>query len=342
MNPDSWRSNRPELNALANGFEGARILVVGDLMLDRYVLGEVTRISPEAPVPVLVVKQERTVPGGAANVILNVTGIKAHGIVAGIIGNDAAGLCLTETLSKAGVDTGGLVVDPSRPTTCKTRVVSGGHQIVRLDQECTQEISDDLSRQLLERVRLFLNQGVSGVILSDYRKGALGVDLTEAVIRECRERNLPIFIDPKREDYLPYSGATCITPNQKEFIAASVTMGINPADVVAASRALLSRLECSFVLVTQGADGMTLTTSQSSQHLPALAEEVFDVSGAGDTVVAVMATALAAGLDLVTSAKLANTAASLVVRRSGTTPVNWEELYRLAGRGLDVEPVKLN
>ena len=311
------------------GFRDSTVLVLGDLMLDRYISGDVTRISPEAPVPVLAVRQERTVAGGSANVTLNVAGLKARALIAGVIGDDPAGRCLAEMLSQAGVDTRGLLIDSTRPTTCKTRVISGHHQIVRLDEEVTHEISEDLSKRLLEKVHHLLSDGVSGVILSDYGKGVLGIKLTKAVIAECRGKRIPVIVDPKRDHYAPYAGATCITPNQKEFNAAIRAMGIVETDLAAACLQLRSRLDCGTLLITQGANGMTLITPEQAHHLAALAEEVFDVSGAGDTVIAVLTTGLAAGLDLLTSVQLANAAASLVVRRIGTAPVAWEELYTL-------------
>ncbi len=301
-------------------------------MLDRYLSGDVTRISPEAPVPVLAVRQERAVAGGAANVALNVAGLKSRVIMAGVIGDDPAGCCLAGILSKSSVDACGLLVDATRPTTCKTRVVSGNQQIVRLDEEVTHEISDDLSGQLFKKFRGLLGSGVSGVILSDYGKGVLGEKLTEAIIAECNGRRIPVIVDPKRSDYAPYAGATCITPNQKEFSAALSAMGIAETDLAAAGLQLRKRLCCGTLLITQGANGMTLITPEQAHHFPALAEEVFDVSGAGDTVIAVLTTGLAAGLGLLASVQLANAAASLVVRRTGTAPVIWEELYALVRR----------
>lgn len=303
-------------------------------MLDRYISGDVTRISPEAPVPVVAVRQEHAVAGGAANVALNVAGLKAHTILAGVTGDDQAGRHLARILLQSGVDVHGLLIDSRRPTTCKTRVVSGNHQIVRLDEEVTDEISDDLSGQLFERVCCFLNDSVSGIILSDYGKGVLSERLTKAIISECRSRKIPVIVDPKRDHYAPYAGATCITPNQKEFKAALRSLGIVETDLTTAGLQLRSRLSCGTLLVTQGANGMTLVTAEQAYHLPALAEEVFDVSGAGDTVIAVFTTALAAGLDLLTAVQLANAAASLVVRRSGTAPVTWEELYAFTRRSL--------
>lgn len=311
-----------------HGFCGATILVLGDLMIDKYIHGDVHRLSPEAPVPVLSVRGERNVAGGAANVALNTAGLRAKTIIAGVVGDDPPGEELLKLLDRSGVCDEGVLRDPSRPTTRKTRVVCGNHQIVRLDEEVTEDISEATSFELLANTTRLLEQ-VDAVILSDYGKGVLVKDLPQAIISECRRRNTPVLVDPKRQDYSAYRNATCITPNLKEFQHALESLGLKNEPLETSAPKLRRDLRCQSLLVTQGADGMTLVTDTSLVHLPAMAEEVFDVSGAGDTVIATVTTALAAGLPLHSAIELANAAASIVVRRSGTAPINWFDLYDL-------------
>lgn len=310
------------------GFCGATILVFGDLMVDKYIHGDVHRISPEAPVPVLSVRGERNVAGGAANVALNTAGLHAKTIVAGVIGEDPAGEELLTLLRRSGVSSEGVVLDSSRPTTRKTRVVCGTHQIVRLDEEVTSDISEASSSELLSRIEKLLEQ-VDAVILSDYAKGVLAKDLPQVIIQACNSRKLPVLVDPKRHDYSAYQGATCITPNLREFQHALEFMGLKSEPLQSSAPALRRELKCGTLLVTQGADGMTLVTNTALIHLPAMAEEVFDVSGAGDTVIATVGAALAAGLPIQSAIELANAAASIVVRHSGTAPIHWSDLYDL-------------
>jgi D-beta-D-heptose 7-phosphate kinase/D-beta-D-heptose 1-phosphate adenosyltransferase len=310
-----------------HGFSQARVLVIGDLMLDRYVFGDVTRISPEAPVPVVAVREERTVAGGAANVAVNVSNLQAKVFAAGVIGRDASGETLRTLLLEQGIDDTGIVQDISRPTTCKTRVMCNNHQIVRMDSEVCDELSPEVATQLYARIQGILAQGVDSVLVSDYAKGVLSTEITERVIAACIAKGIPVLVDPKRSDYTPYSGATCITPNLKEFKAALEAMSLPVGDIGASGALLRDRLSCTAVLVTQGAHGMTAITGGHAHHFPALAEEVFDVSGAGDTVIATVGTCLSGGLDFISAVQIANVAASLVVRRTGTVPVVWEELY---------------
>jgi rfaE bifunctional protein kinase chain/domain len=310
------------------GFSDVTILVLGDLMIDKYITGDVHRISPEAPVPVLSVRGERNVAGGAANVALNTAGLHAKTIIAGVVGEDAAGEQLMQLLNRSGVCDEGVIRDRSRPTTRKTRVVCGNHQIVRLDEEVTEDISETTASALLAKVTRRLEQ-VDAVILSDYAKGVLAKDLPQTIIMECSRRDIPVLVDPKRADYKGYRGATCITPNLKEFQHAMEYLGAKDEPLQSSAQKLRRDLQCYSLLVTQGADGMTLVTDTSLVHLPAMAEEVFDVSGAGDAVIATVSTALAAGLPMQSAVELANAAASIVIRHTGTAPIKWLDLYDL-------------
>jgi D-beta-D-heptose 7-phosphate kinase / D-beta-D-heptose 1-phosphate adenosyltransferase len=312
------------------GFSGTRVLIVGDVMADCYVLGDVHRISQEAPVPVVALRQQRWGAGGAANVAMNVAGLRGTAIVAGVVGNDSPGQRLTGILHDHGILTDGLVVDASRPTTCKTRIMSGNHQIVRLDEEVTSELEGPQAEEFLDRIMRILNTRPDAVILSDYAKGVLSNALLAAIIAACRERGIPAMVDPKKADYLRYAGATCVTPNFHEFQEALVNIGVPRRGLLESGPLLREAIGSQFLLVTQGAEGMTLFRAGGEvRHMPALAQEVFDVSGAGDTVIATLATCLGAGLDMENAMLLANMAASIVVTKVGTAPIHWDDLQRL-------------
>lgn len=315
-----------------HGFSGVTILVIGDLMLDRYVVGNVDRISPEAPVPVVRVTSERAAAGGAGNVAVNLASLGANTIVAGTIGEDGAGQSLLRILERHRIGIAGVVTDNQRPTTSKTRVMSGNHQIVRVDEEHTGDLADAVMQSILQRVRGILETHLHAVIVSDYAKGTLTPPLLRFVIEEGHRRGIPVFIDPKRTDYSIYAQASCLTPNLKEFHAAAAVMGIPHPDIASGGALMRERLDSAMLLVTQGAEGMTLVTRNEAHHMHALAEEVFDVSGAGDTVIATFAAGMAAGLPALPAAQLANIAASIVVRKVGTAPISWPELMSQAGQ----------
>ncbi len=313
-----------------NGFHGTTVLIVGDLMADCYVSGDVHRISQEAPVPVLAVRQRRWAAGGAANVAMNVAGLRGTAILAGVAGDDSAGRRLAGLLKEQAIRTDGIAFDPDRPTTCKTRVMSGNHQIVRLDEEVTADLDSRQENELLERILLILEEPPHAVVLSDYAKGALTDRLLAAVIAACRDRRVPVLVDPKKPDYRRYAGATCVTPNFHEFQQALLTMALPRDDFAESGHCLRQAIGCEFLLVTQGAEGMTLFGPDGqSCHLPALAREVFDISGAGDTVIATLATCAGAGMKMESAMTVANAAASIVVTKVGTAPVQWEDLARL-------------
>jgi D-beta-D-heptose 7-phosphate kinase/D-beta-D-heptose 1-phosphate adenosyltransferase len=309
------------------GFAGTSVLVIGDLMLDRYVLGEATRLSPEAPVPVVYVKKRWSTPGGAGNVARNIAGLRARASVAGVVGSDPSGRKLIESLKGRRIDTSGVFADPGRPTTSKTRIICGSQQIVRFDHEADLEIGTDLADRLLSHVLQYLVAGLGAIILSDYAKGVLTRPVVSSIIAEAKSRNIPVFVDPKHVDFTRYSGATWVTPNLREFIAAARALGIPTTDLEKAACELRSMVSCEKLLITKGAEGMTLVDGENSwTPFPAVAEQVFDVSGAGDTVIATLATATAGGVSLHEAISLANVAASLVIQKVGTAPVRWHEL----------------
>ena len=312
-------------------FDKARILVVGDVMLDRYWHGSTSRISPEAPVPVVKVGQIEDRAGGAANVALNIAALGASASLAGIIGNDDNGRALKQRLQAAKVKPG-FVVSKQTPTITKLRVISRHQQLIRMDFE--EVLAHDDARALISKVNAALD-GVGAVILSDYAKGTLADPQT--IIKAARAKNIPVFVDPKGSDFSRYRGATLLTPNLHEFETV-VGSCKDEADLVKKGQALLKKLQLDALLVTRGEHGMTLlvktSTAKSSSknktpselHLPARAVEVYDVTGAGDTVISVLAAAVAAGEPLDHAVALSNIAAGIVVGKLGTAIVSAPEL----------------
>lgn len=312
---------------LVRRFEGKRILVVGDLMLDQYVRGKVERISPEAPVPVVSVHTESFVPGGAGNVARNLASLGARAVVAGAVGPDDAGRKLRAELSSDGIDVESVVVDSARLTAQKCRVVAERQQVVRYDRETKGPLSAAAQRSLLEHLGELLPT-VEAVILSDYGKGVISAPLVRASIAGAQKRRIPILADPKVEHFKLYRRVTCITPNLSEAWAG---MGRVPQDGLEAledlGRSIIKALGCESLLITRGPEGMSLFDSRARPvHIPTQAREVFDVSGAGDTVVSVMALALSCAASMLEAAHLANLAAGIVVGKLGTAAAKPEEL----------------
>ena len=300
----------------------ARVLVVGDAMLDRYWYGGVERISPEAPVPVVAVTGVEERPGGAANVASNVTALGAHCTLMAVTGDDTDADCLTTMLESKGIQTR-LLRDKLVNTTVKLRVVSQQQQLIRIDFEAP--TSKDARNKMLNGYLSRLNE-FDVVILSDYGKGGLG-DIQE-MIHAAREKNVPLVIDPKGDDYESYKGATLITPNRKEFERVAGRYQ-DEGELVDKARGLVERLELEAILVTRSEEGMSLISrSGNVVHMPARAREVFDVTGAGDTVIATIAAAYAAGGEPADALHLANIAAGIVVGKLGSATATPEEIIR--------------
>jgi D-beta-D-heptose 7-phosphate kinase/D-beta-D-heptose 1-phosphate adenosyltransferase len=299
-----------------------RVLVVGDVMVDHYVSGRVARVSDEAPVPIIDVSEERWTPGGAANVAANIRALGGWADLLGVTGDDAVGGMLDGLLASfGGSGDVRLARDPERPTTIKTRYMGGQHQIVRVDRERRQGVSGESERYVL--AGLASGRGAAGAImLSDYAKGTL----TDAVLAAALVAGCPVVVDPKRVDWSVYRGATVITPNRRELTAATGIACDSDADCERAAAKAIATTDAA-ILLTRSERGMSLyRAGKAPLHLPAKAREVFDVSGAGDTVAAVVALALAAGLSLDTAVMLANTAAGIVVGKRGTAVVLPAEL----------------
>ncbi len=307
-----------------------RVLVAGDCMLDTYVTGAATRISPEAPVPVVDVAERRFVVGGAANVAANACGMGAKVKLAGVTGVDASAALLRAELKRMGIGTEALIEDDTRPTTTKTRVTAGGQQIVRFDEESRAPLSARMASQFLRKCELVMDEA-DAIVISDYAKGVAGDAFCRWVIEHAQKRGIPVVVDPKSSDLSRYKGATIITPNLKEAAAAAGEPVQSNEDLIRVAGILLEKIAPSALLVTRGADGMSLfEPGRKEVHLPVAVHEVADVTGAGDTVVATLAIALGAGLDMREAAAMANIAAGVAVGHHGTWAVRREELIEAA------------
>lgn len=303
-------------------FAQARILCIGDLMLDRFVYGNVERISPEAPIPVIHQSDERVMLGGAGNVVRNIVSLGGQCGFISVIGDDTAGHRLTTLIGEQERVEPCLVTEAGRISTEKTRYVSGTQQLLRCDRETAAAITAATRDRLLQRIAKEL-PNYDLVLISDYGKGLLTDHMLRAVIEQAIARNIPVFVDPKRRDYSFYHGATLISPNLKELaLASGADRLVGEEAIVAAARALIAEHGLQWMLVTRGADGMTLVGANgTATHIPAEAREVYDVSGAGDTVIATLAVSHATGLEMADSARLATIAAGIVVGRLGTATV---------------------
>lgn len=308
-----------------DGLKAARILVVGDAMLDRFVYGEVDRISPEAPIPVMRASRDSVMAGGAGNVARNIAALGASCVLVALVGDDAAAQELNDALHVPGIEAL-LVVDPERPTAEKIRFIGGRQQLLRVDREKIAAPGREAEGTLIDAALESLAQA-DAVIISDYAKGVVSDTLLAALIPAAAKAGKPVLVDPKGSDFTRYRGATLLKPNRKEATLASGLPCGSDAEALAAARKLIESCGVGHVLITRGGGGMTLAGSDGSAlHLATEAREVFDVSGAGDTVIATLALAMAVQHDLPTAARLANAAAGVVVGKLGTATLQPEEL----------------
>nr|CRH05076.1 fused heptose 7-phosphate kinase; heptose 1-phosphate adenyltransferase [Candidatus Magnetococcus massalia] len=317
------------LGAVENGFHHKRVLVVGDLMLDRYLWGNVSRISPEAPVPVVHMTRESHRCGGAANVASNLAKLGLETVIAGFVGPDANGDLLLESLQQMSVSCAGVLKVDEWPTITKDRVVGGHQQMLRLDRECPIPTSINWSERLQAELLPMLDGDLRPdvIILSDYAKGVLSHELSQALTVRARNLGIPVLVDPKGNDYSRYRHATALSPNRGELAAATGHDGDDLKSLLESGEALRQSLDVSFLAVTLSDQGIALVDgAEHNRRIPALAKEVFDVSGAGDTVIATLAAGMAAGLTHLDALHLANLAASVVVGKVGTAPVTLAEL----------------
>jgi len=299
-------------------FRGRRVLVIGDVILDRYLWGRATRVSPEAPVLVVDVDREELRLGGAANVAQNVRALGAVPTMVGVVGADAAARSLIGELDAREVDAeAGLVRDPGRRTTLKTRIIAHHQQVLRADEETRESLAPEVTAELWRRVERAL-PGADAVLLSDYGKGVISAAILDRLLPELTKRGLPSAVDPKEEHFQRYRGVTVITPNLAEASQAWGRRIRSHEDLLEAGFGLRQKLDAGAVLITRGEEGMSLFTSEGHTHFPTRARRVYDVTGAGDTVVATIAVALAARAPLPEACVLANHAAGLVVAELGT------------------------
>ena len=317
---------RKRVEALLAAAQRTRVIVLGDLILDEFVWGTVERISPEAPVPVVRVERESAMAGGAANVAANVAALGGQPFLVGAIGEDAAGHALRQLLNDQGMDTSGILVDRSRPTTIKTRVVAHHQQVVRIDRERVAPLDRATGQQCLASLVEQL-PAARGLILEDYGKGVVTPTLMTAAIAAARRAKRVVTVDPKQEHIASYRGVTCLTPNRAEAAQAAHLPITDTTSAVKAGRRLMQQLKPESLLITLGEDGMCLfERGNRVTHIPTVAREVFDVSGAGDTVIAVFTLLRAAGASFVEAATIANAAAGVVVGKVGTAVCTPKEL----------------
>ncbi len=306
-------------------FSGTRVVCLGDVMLDRFIYGKVNRISPEAPIPVCLVEDEIAMLGGAGNVARNLTALGAAVEFISVVGDDPVGDDV-KSLVQGNLDIkSNIVTVPGRITTSKTRYVTEGQQLMRADREITTEINEEIIDNLCSSVERALHVN-DVLIISDYGKGVVSSDLVRKVISLSKTADKPVIVDPKSRTLEQYSGATLITPNSKEFGEAVGATDLSDKEIVASARELIERVEIQSIIVTRGAKGMSLISPEQNHHFASRAREVFDVSGAGDTVVAALAVGIASGAPIVSATQLANLAAGIVVGKTGTAVVGIEDL----------------
>lgn len=317
-----------KLSKILSNFKKAKILVVGDLILDEFIWGDVERISPEAPVPVVKVNSQSFMPGGASNVANNINALGAEVYLAGVIGDDLYGTTLKDQLAQKGIHTGGLVVDKARPTTLKTRVIAHNQQVVRIDRENEVHIKGRALKEVLAYARGKIKE-VDAVVIEDYGKGIITPQLLKGILRTARTHKKILNIDPKEEHFSYYRGATTITPNRSELEKATLIKIKNEKSLEAAANKLLKKLKLKSLLVTLGEEGMRLfQRNKKSRHIPTMAEEVYDVSGAGDTVISAFTLALASKAGFEQAAYISNCAASVVVSKIGVAVCTVAELKK--------------
>lgn len=312
--------NRQRLLKLIEKFNRSRVVVLGDLMLDKYIWGEVSRISPEAPVPVVEVKRSTSCLGGAGNVAHNLEILGGKPVLVGIVGDDEAG----EWIRTHVRDNRGIFLEPNRPTTVKTRIIAHHQQVVRVDLEKRIPVPKSLEKEILHFLR---NISFDGLIISDYNKGLISSSLLKEVLVLAKKKNLPVFVDPKVENFHLFSPVTLITPNHHEAEKIVRKECRSDDQVEEAGKKIFSIIDTHYIILKRGEQGMTVFERDKKPiHIPTLAKEVFDVTGAGDTVIATASLALLAGSTIEEAAILANAAAGIVVGKIGTATVTPEEL----------------
>ncbi len=331
-----------DFNDLAKKIAKANILLVGDIMLDKFIYGAVSRISPEGPIPILTASREVNMLGGTGNVLANLGALGAKSHVISVIGDDLDGQAILRKIEEIQGASHNFVVANDRPTSVKTRYLAKNQQLLRVDNEKTDEIDEKTQENILDHIKRTIND-YNAIILSDYGKGVLSPDFIKSLIELANKHQIPVIVDPKGTDFSIYAGAKLVTPNKKELSEATNNMPVETnAEVVNAAQALIKQSNIAHVIATRSEDGISVIQSADKKgtfkepiHIPTQALEVFDVSGAGDTVVAMIAASVAGGYDLGHAAELANIAGGLAVAKVGTAIVRLEEVMA----GLNIVPV---
>jgi len=314
------------ISKISSNFGKATILILGDIMLDEYLYGAVTRISPEAPVPVVEISNEQVRLGGAANVANNIRSLGDEPYLVGVVGEDEASIKLSQLLKEKGISRDYLVNDSERPTTIKTRIIAHSQQVVRADREDTREITGDLEKRILDKFNMVADR-IKAVIISDYGKGVITASLLEKIIPACRNKGIFVAVDPKETHFLNYKKVSLITPNHHEAGFAAGKRIKTDEDLNAVGKLLLDKLQTDSILITRGEKGMALFNANGEvDYFPTVAKKVFDVTGAGDTVIASFVSAVAAGATLKEAAVISNCAAGVVVGEIGTATVTLLQL----------------
>lgn len=322
-----------QLPELFEAFNGKRVLVVGDVMTDAYINGQVNRMSPEAPVPVVDLQTQEQRIGGAGNVALNLIALGAKALLASVIGHDAAGQELQQMLTSAGIQTDALILSTERKTTIKTRVLSNGKQMLRIDAEDQHDLSSSETQTLQQAILRLFDQGIDGLLLEDYNKGVLTTELIEWLISEANARQIPIAVDPKKKNFFAYKGCTLFKPNLKELkegLRIEFNYQKDPSALHNAIEQLQNQLKSRYTFVTLSEHGVQLFDGQTHHHHPAHIRNIADVSGAGDTVIATTCLCLICGASPSQIAALANLAGGLVCESSGVVSINKENLLKEA------------
>ena len=319
---------------IIKNLKDVNVLIIGDLMLDRFIWGNVSRISPEAPVPVVEVTKETYMPGGAGNVACNINSLDSNAYLIGAISDDIYGDFFLKKYEDSKVDTSGIAKFGDRNTIVKTRVVAHQQQVVRVDRESKEQLKDELIDEVLKNIESKIKNS-KVVILSDYGKGIINDKVLDFTIEQCNELNIPVLVDPKIENFKKYKNITCMTPNLLEACTGMGKIKINTeTDIENLGCDILELLNAKSIIITRGEAGMSVFEEDQITHIPTFAREVYDVTGAGDTVISTLAICLGNGLSIKDSAHIANFAAGIVVRKLGTATVKKQEIIDYVGEHL--------
>ena len=317
--------NNERASTILNNAKGKTIAVIGDVMLDRYFWGSVTRISPEAPVPVIDVEKESVHLGGAANVAANLKSLGLETLLCGVIGNDNSGKSFVNVAAQRGINPDGLFIDSNRPTTVKTRIIGNNQQIARIDREVRENISSEGLTYILNNLNNI--NDLSGIILQDYNKGTITKELIQKVMDFSKLKDIPVYVDPKRDNFFLYKGVTVVKPNRKEAQQALGLALRNETEVISAGKKLLELLNCENVLITLGAEGMMLFEKNGTiSSVPTKARHIADVSGAGDTAIATLSATISGGANVQEASAMANYASGIVCEKPGIVSIEIQEL----------------